>query len=105
MSVPLGVPAFIRSLPEASLRKLPRLMLPFAFRVTVGVRLTKSAALTSSPFPLTLTSLIHQQLVFPTSVPMRLSLSVPAKDRLLVKTCEPTSNLRFDSPLSHEVLL
>ncbi len=54
ISVPLGVPALIKSLPEASLRKLPRLMLPLALRVTVGVRLRKSAALTTSPFPLTL---------------------------------------------------
>jgi len=104
ISVPLGVPALIKSLPGASLRKLPRLILPSALRVTLGVRLTKSAALATSPFPLTLTPLIHQQFVFPTSVPMRSSLSVPAKDKLLVKTCEPSSNLRLASPLSHDVL-
>src|SRR5262245_62540094 len=76
MSVPFGVPAFIRSLPDASLRKFRRLILPSALRVTEGVRLTKSAALTSSPFPFTLTPFIHQQLVKDTSVPLNLSLCV-----------------------------
>src|SRR4030095_16523808 len=105
ISVPLGVPALIRSLPAASLRKLPKLILPSALRVTVGERLTKSAALTTSPFPLVLTPLIHQQLVLLTSMPARLSLCAPAKDRLLVKTCDPSSNLILDSPLSQELLL
>ena len=104
MSVPLGVPALTKSLPGASRRKLPKLMLPSALRVTVGVRLRKSAVVTTSPFPLTVTSLIHQQFVLATSTPMRSSLSPPTNDRLLVKTCEPASNLRLDSPLFHEVL-
>ena len=65
----------------------------------------KSAALTSSPLPLTLTPFIHQQFVLDTSVPLNLSLCVPANDRLLVKMCDPVSNLMFDSPLSHDVLL
>src|SRR5262252_4825415 len=105
MSVPFGVPALIRSLPDASLRKFPRLMLPSALRDTKIVSVTKSAALTTSPFPLTLTPFIHQQFVFDTSVPLNLSLCVPAKDRLFVKMCDPVSNLKFDSPLSQDVLL
>src|SRR5215475_9405960 len=105
ISVPLGVPALIKSLPGASLRKLPRLMLPSALRVTEGVRLTKSAALTTSPLALTLTPFFHQQLVLETSVPLVWSLLVPWKDRLLVKTWVPVSNLMFSSPLLNDVQL
>src|SRR5215510_2116893 len=105
MSVPLGTPALIRSLPGASLRKLPMLMLPSALREMVGLRLTKSAALTTSPLALTLTPFFHQQLVLETSVPVVWSLLVPWKERLLVKTWVPLSNLMFSSPLSHDVLL
>src|SRR5215510_2955239 len=105
ISVPAGVPALIRSLPGASLRKLPRLIVPSALRVTLGVRLTKSAALTTSPLALTLTPFFHQQLVLDTSVPVVWSLLVPWKDRLLVKTWVPVSNLMFSSPLSNDVLL
>src|SRR5262245_2244621 len=85
ISVPLGVPALMRSLPDASLRKLPRLIVPSALRVTLGVRLTKSAALTSSPLALTLTPFFHQQLVLETSVPVVWSLLVLWKDRLMVE--------------------
>src|SRR5215510_9952651 len=105
ISVPLGVPALMRSLPGASLRKLPRLMVPSALRVTLGVRLTKSAALTTSPLALTLTPFFHQQLVLETSVPVVWSLFVPWKERLLVKTWVPVSNLMFSSPLLNEVQL
>src|SRR6266511_875470 len=85
ISVPLGVPALMRSLP--------------------GVRLTKSAALTTSPLALTLTPFFHQQLVLETSVPVVWSLLVPWKERLLVKTCVPVSNLMFSWPLFNDVLL
>src|SRR5215470_1098033 len=95
----------MRSLPDASLKKLPRLMLPSALRVTLGVRLTKSAALTTSPLALTLTPFFHQQLVLETSVPVVWSLLVPWKDRLLVKTWVPVSNLMFSSPLLNDVQL
>src|SRR5215475_7126270 len=105
ISVPLGVPALIRSLPVASLRKLPRLMLPSALRVMVGVRLTKSAALTTSPLALTLTPFIHRQLVLATSVPLILSLAPLWKDRLLVKMWVPESNLMLDWALFNDVLL
>ena len=51
MSVPAGVPALMRSLPGASLRKFPRLMLPSALRKMFGVRLTKSAGAHHQPLP------------------------------------------------------
>src|SRR5215813_10019496 len=86
ISVPEGVPALIKSLPGASLRKLPRFILPSELRETDGVRLTKSAELTTRPFPLVLTPLIHQQFVFATSVPLCLSLCPLWNERLLVNT-------------------
>ena len=83
--------------------ELPRLMVPSAFRVTVGVRLTKSAAhrshtaLTLAPF---------SPAVIAGDVCAGGMVAVgPWKERLLVKTCVPLSNLMFSSPLSHEVLL
>src|SRR5437867_12912496 len=105
MSVPAGVPASIRSLPAASRRKLPRLMLPSALRKMLGVRLTKSAAEQTRPLALVLTPFFHHTFVPPTSVPLVLSLWVPWTDRLLVKTCVPSSNLMLLSPLAQEVLL
>lgn len=78
------VSAPFRSLPLTRLRKLPRLGEPFAFRVTEGVRLTKSAALAMRPLALVLWLLFHHTLVLCTSVLLVLSLEEPAKDKLLV---------------------
>ncbi|MNI87174.1 hypothetical protein D3C73_1443500 [compost metagenome] len=103
--VPLGVPEPIKSLPVASFRKLPRLKEPSAFRTTEGVRLTKSALLAASPLPFTLALLFHQTFVLETSVPLVLSLDVPAKLRLFVNTWVPESKAKLLCPLLHEVLL
>ncbi len=48
------VPAPFRSLPDASFRKLPMFGEPSELRLTDGVRLTKSAELTTSPLPFVL---------------------------------------------------
>jgi hypothetical protein len=83
MFVPAGVPAPIKSLPDASFRKLPRFGEPSALRRTEGVKLTKSAALAIKPLAFVLALFFHQTLDPDMSVPLVLSLEPPLSERLL----------------------
>src|SRR3954463_7353226 len=108
MSVPLGVPPLTRSEPEASLQKLPRLMLPSALRAKLEGAVSdwkSDAEITFVPPLLSLAPLFQNRFVVPVSV-SNVASELPAlSEALLVNTlCPPERKLKFDWVLLNDVL-
>ena len=106
ISVPLGAPALSRSLPGGQPEEISEVDAAVGVADDGWREADEISRAHDQPFG------VDAHAVFPPAVrisrrPCRCvwSLSVPAKERLLVKMCVPSSNLMFSSPLSHEVLL